>query len=99
MNTKKLFDVDINECINHCTLTDEGQQTCDRVTFQLPRFCPQITDECKRDRDACSCWRLVRSRISFATIRIRGVELGDDTARAQVTCEIESGIARGKNQD
>ena len=57
MNTKKLFGFDANKCLKHCTST-----TCDRLSFRLPQFCPNATDDCIKEQELCGCWHLVRMR-------------------------------------
>ena len=69
MNTEKLFDVDTNKCWEKCG------DTCEREDFHLSNFCADVTDnECKKERDYCSCWRLVR--ISFRVTMIISLGLG-----------------------
>ena len=86
MNTKKLFDVDINKCWEKCDMKQVNK--CEKQDFQLPTFCDDITSECKRERDYCSCWRLVRMNLRVAMIV--WLDLGEDKGYDKVLCLLGS---------
>ena len=91
MNTKKYdnkpFDVDTKKCREKCDMNED--KLCKKQDFLLHNFCNDIRDdECKRERDYCSCWRLVR--MSFRVAMIVWLDLGEDKGYGKIHCLIGS---------